>query len=97
MSSSSTSSSIRFLTLLLVIVIVSSLYKANINKCNRYVSLSSSSFLLKAVPAAGALGSDILQRPDDEDSPEFALYLKQLMALQINRAKAGFASPSSAS
>ena len=50
---------------------------------------------MRSVP--GALGSDVLQRPEDEDSPEFAEYLKQLMALQVNRAKAGFASPSSAS
>ena len=43
------------------------------------------------------MGSDLLQRPEDENSPEFAAYLKQLMSLQVNRSKAGFAAPSSGS
>ena len=43
------------------------------------------------------MGSDLLSRPEDEDSPEFAEYLKQLMSLQVNRAKAGFSAPSSGS
>ena len=28
-------------------------------------------------------------RPDDEDSPEFKEYLKQLLKMQANRARAG--------
>lgn len=43
------------------------------------------------------LGSDVLVRPDDEDSPEFREYLKALLTLQANRAKTGHAAPSSAS
>lgn len=45
----------------------------------------------------GTLGSDALIRPEDEDSPEFRVYLKKLLEMQSNRAKAGFASPSSGS
>lgn len=44
-----------------------------------------------------SLGTDLLERPDDEDSPEFKEYLRQLMAMQVNRSKSGFAAPSSAS
>jgi hypothetical protein len=43
------------------------------------------------------MGSDMLTRPEDEDSPEFREYLKQLMKLQMNRAKQGNAAPSSGS
>jgi len=43
------------------------------------------------------MGSDLLERPEDENSPEFAKYLKQLMSLQVNRSKAGFSAPSSGS
>lgn len=44
-----------------------------------------------------SMGSDILSRPDDEDSPEYREYLKQLMKLQMNRAKQGHSAPSSGS
>jgi len=50
-----------------------------------------------AKASLGTLGSDILVRPDDEDSPEFKDYLKNLMRLQANRARTGYASPSSGS
>lgn len=51
-----------------------------------------------AQPASlGTMGSDILVRPDNEDSPEFKEYLKNLMRLQANRARTGYASPSSGS
>lgn len=53
--------------------------------------------MLKGASPLGNMGSDLLQRPDDENSPEFAQYLKQLMAIQVNRAKAGFSAPSSGS
>ena len=43
------------------------------------------------------VGSDVLQRPEDENSPEFRDYLKNLMKMQANRAKGGFAAPSSGS
>ena len=42
-------------------------------------------------------GSDVLVRPDDEDSPEYQDYLRQLLSLQANRAKSGHSSPSSGS
>lgn len=45
----------------------------------------------------GSIGSDVLVRPDDEDSPEFREYLKALMKLQATRAKSGGAAPSSGS
>lgn len=32
---------------------------------------------------AGNFGSDMLYRPDDEDSPEFKEYLRQLLKLQV--------------
>lgn len=44
-----------------------------------------------------AVGSDLIARPEDEDSPEFKEYLRQLMKMQATRAKTGFASPSSGS
>ena len=44
-----------------------------------------------------SMGSDQLPRPDDEDSPEFKEYLRNLLKMQANRAKAGYASPSSGS
>jgi hypothetical protein len=44
--------------------------------------------------ATGSLGSDLLPRPDDEDSPEFKEYLRTLLKMQANRAKSGFAAPS---
>lgn len=47
--------------------------------------------------ALQSLGSDLLERPDDEDSPEFKEYLRKLLQMQATRAKGGFASPSSAS
>ncbi|CAM6031728.1 unnamed protein product, partial [Sphagnum compactum] len=43
------------------------------------------------------LGTEVLIRPDDENSPEFKEYLRQLMRLQANRAQMGYAAPSSAS
>ena len=43
------------------------------------------------------VGSDLLTRPEDENSKEYRDYLKQLMALQANRAKGGHAAPSSGS
>lgn len=43
------------------------------------------------------VGSDLLTRPDDENSKEYRDYLKKLMALQANRAKGGLAAPSSGS
>lgn len=43
------------------------------------------------------MGSDVLVRPDDEDSPEFKEYLRQLLRMQANRAGSGFGAPSSGS
>ena len=47
--------------------------------------------------ALNSLGSDIMPRPEDENSPEFKEYLRNLMKMQANRAKTGFAAPSSGS
>ena len=47
--------------------------------------------------ALSSIGSDLLPRPEDEDSPEFKEYLKNLMKMQYNRAKSGFSAPSSGS
>jgi hypothetical protein len=44
--------------------------------------------------ATGSLGSDLLERPEDENSPEFKEYLRSLLTMQANRAKSGFAAPS---
>ena len=44
-----------------------------------------------------AVGSDQLFRPEDEDSPEFKEYLKNLLKMQANRAKTGFSAASSGS
>jgi hypothetical protein len=44
-----------------------------------------------------SVGSDVLQRPEDENSPEFREYLKNLMKMQANRARSGHSSPSSGS
>jgi hypothetical protein len=43
------------------------------------------------------MGSDSLIRPDDEDSAEFKEYIQNLLTQQINRAKSGYAAPSSGS
>ena len=43
------------------------------------------------------MGSDLLLRPDDEDSPEYRIYLKNLLKMQSTRAKTGFNAPSSGS
>lgn len=43
------------------------------------------------------MGSDLIIRPDDENSPEYRLYLKNLLKMQSTRAKGGFAAPSSGS
>eukprot|EP01035_Chromulina_nebulosa_P021872 gene21872-28314_t len=43
------------------------------------------------------MGSDVLIRPEDESSPEFREYLRQLLRLQANRAKTGYSAPSSSS
>jgi hypothetical protein len=43
------------------------------------------------------MGSDSLIRPEDEDSAEFKEYIQNLLAQQVNRAKSGFAAPSSGS
>ena len=45
----------------------------------------------------GSMGSDELFRPDDENSPEFKIYLKKLFEMQSTRARSGFVSPSSGS
>jgi hypothetical protein len=44
-----------------------------------------------------SMGSDALQRPEDENSQEYRDYLKSLLKMQANRAKNGHASPSSGS
>ena len=44
-----------------------------------------------------SMGSDALIRPDDEDSPEFKEYLRNLQKMMATRAKSGFSSPSSQS
>jgi hypothetical protein len=36
-----------------------------------------------------SVGSDVLERPEDENSPEFRDYLKNLMKMQANRARSG--------
>jgi hypothetical protein len=46
---------------------------------------------------SSSMGSDALFRPDDEDSPEFKEYLRNLQKMMANRAKTGFSSPSSQS
>ena len=52
---------------------------------------------LRYVSALKSVGSDLLQRPNDEDSPEYREYLKNLMKMQANRARSGHAAPSSGS
>lgn len=47
--------------------------------------------------AMSSMGSDALVRPDDEDSPEFKEYLRNLQKMMASRAKSGFSSPSSQS
>lgn len=66
------------------------------------VSLSNALLLTKSClvrfnTALPAIGSDILQRPEDEDSPEYRDYLKNLMKMQANRARSGHSAPSSGS
>lgn len=66
------------------------------------VSLSNSllqtrSCLQRFSTALPAIGSDILQRPEDEESAEYRDYLKNLMKMQANRARSGHSAPSSGS
>jgi hypothetical protein len=65
------------------------LYQAYMGQCSLKNSLRKTS--LKS------LGSDVLVRPDDEDSPEFKEYLRKLLRMQVNRANSGFSAPSSGS
>ena len=44
-----------------------------------------------------SMGSDMLVRPENEDGPEYQEYLRQLLAMQANRAKSGHSAPSSGS
>ena len=39
--------------------------------------------------ALNSMGTDQIERPEDEDSPEFKLYLKALLKMQATRAKSG--------
>ena len=77
--------------------------RTNAIKLNFHHKISTSSSSQSIVGARStntklnSLGTDLLERPDDEDSPEFKEYLRQLMSMQVNRAKSGFAAPSSAS
>ena len=65
-------------------------------ECIAYLSKPISTQHSKVVMhATGSLGSDLIERPDDEDSPEFKEYLRMLLKMQMNRAKTGFAAPSS--
>ena len=50
---------------------------------------------LHAITAS--MESDSLERPEDEDSPEFKNYLRALLQMQANRARSGHAAPSSGS
>lgn len=61
------------------------------------LTASSPSSSSSSSTALASVGSDLLQRPEDEDSPEFREYLKNLMKMQFNRAKSGFSAPSSGS
>lgn len=36
-----------------------------------------------------SMGSDQIERPEDEDTPEFKEYLRTLLKMQANRAKSG--------
>eukprot|EP01041_Mallomonas_annulata_P005899 gene5899-11909_t len=69
---------------------------ANAGILDSDLTLQSEKHVITAIYSTN-MGSDILERPDDEDSPEFQEYLKNLLQMQINRAKSGFASPSSGS
>ena len=68
-------------------------FKINFLSIEKHSSITSAQFLKSIKKTSlNSLGSDVLERPDDEDSPEFKEYLRQLMIMQANRAKLGFAS-----
>ena len=72
----------RFILFVLAITICQSFFKLQVNNRCKLHKLNS-------------LGSDVLPRPEDEDSPEFKEYLRQLLRMQANRAQSGYAAPSS--
>lgn len=85
---------------IVAITIICLLLQVKFCSCFRDWKLKQTSTLRKfpsSLYLIGHLGSDELQRPEDENSPEFQQYLQKLIEMQSLRAKAGFASPSSAS
>ena len=68
-------------------------FKSYFSSIKKHSAITTSQFFktLKKT-SLNSLGTDVLERPEDEDSPEFKEYLRQLMIMQANRAKLGFAS-----
>lgn len=77
----------------IILSLLISLYVATITEA----LLLTKSYQIRHTSALRSTGSDILQRPDDEDSAEFRDYLRNLMKMQVNRARSGHAAPSSGS
>ena len=85
------------LTIVLSVILLSNTANALSSSLARLHRARPSFALHIAGGSMGSMGSDVLERPDNEDGPEFREYLKRLLKLQANRAKNGFVAPSSGS
>ena len=78
-------------------IFISLLLSLQIVTFSEALLLQSKSIQRQRSSALRSVGSDLLHRPEDEDSVEYREYLRNLMKMQANRAKSGHAAPSSGS
>lgn len=85
--------------LYLLLVDQCSAYRTHATRAARPSVVGTSTSLFSEIPptVTASMGSDALIRPEDENSPEFKEYLRQLLLMQSSRARAGFSAPSSGS
>ena len=80
---------------LLVALVISVTLLTHAYVISRPKNVDSKLYSSRSNPSLGTMGSDVLMRPEDENSQEFKDYLRNLLKLQANRAKTGFSAPSS--
>ncbi len=83
------------LFIVLVILVVHACLLARAYVAPRSIIRDLKLYSSRSNASLGTMGSDVLMRPEDENSPEFKDYLRNLLKLQANRAKTGFSAPSS--
>ncbi len=85
----------RKFVVLLVALVISVTLLTHAYVISRPKNVDSKLYSSRSNASLGTMGSDVLVRPQDENSPEFKDYLRNLLKLQANRAKTGFSAPSS--